>query len=185
VTKVESVSSETINNLLAAYISERNASARYIAFAVQADKEGFRGVGSLFRAVAHSEQVHATNHARVLRKYGAELDLSVYPFEVKTTAENLRAAINGEEDERDQVYPAYLDQAQREFCTAAQEVFDLALEAEAVHAMMFMTALDGLEDYRQRSTYYVCMVCGWVCTGVNFRHCVLCNSAKDRFERVD
>lgn len=184
-TKVESVSSETINNLLAAYINERNSSARYIAFAVQADKEGFHGVGSLFRAVAHSEQVHATNHARVLRKYDADLDLTVHSFEVKNTAENLRAAIEGEEDERDHVYPAYLEQAQRELCPDAQEVFDLALDAEAVHAMTFMTALDGLEDYRHRTTYYVCMDCGWVCTGMNFRHCVLCNSAKERFERID
>jgi rubrerythrin len=184
-TKVESVSRETVSNLLAAYISERNAAARYIAFAVQADKEGYLGVGSLFRAVAHSEQVHATNHARILRKYGAELDLSVHPCEVKTTAENLRCAISGEEDERDQVYPAYLDQAQKELCSDAGEVFDLALDAEAVHAMMFMTALDGLEDYRERTLYNVCTDCGWVCSGVNFRHCVLCNSAKERFEQID
>ena len=99
--KVESISNQTISNLLAAYSSERNASARYIAFAVQADKEGYLGVGSLFRAVAHSEQVHASNHARVLRKYGAELDFSVCPFEVKSTEENLHAALAGEEEERD------------------------------------------------------------------------------------
>ena len=83
------------------------------------------------------------------------------------------------------MYPAYLDEAQHELCTDAQEVFDLALDAEAVHAMMFMSALEGLDDYRERAAYYVCTECGWVCTGVNFRHCVLCNSSKDRFERRD
>jgi rubrerythrin len=183
--KVESISAETIHNLLAAYIGERNASGRYAAFAVQADKEGYHGVASLFRAIAHSEQVHATNHARVLLKFGAELDLNVEPFQVRSTIENLRAALRGEVNARDQMYPQYMEQARNDQCDEAVEVFDSASDGESVHAMMLVTALEGLEDYRERSTYFVCTACGWVCTGVNFKRCVLCNSNKDRFERIE
>src|SRR4051812_39240301 len=98
-----SVATETIENLLAAYSGERNATARYMAFAVQAEKEGFHGVASLLRAVAYSEQVHATNHARVLHKYGAELEFSVQTIELGTTSANLRTALQGEQVECDQM----------------------------------------------------------------------------------
>ena len=182
-TEMERIASETLENLLAAYIGERNASARYIAFAVQADKEKLFGVGSLFRAVAHSEQVHATNHARVLLKYGAELDLTVQAMEVRSTVENLRASFRGELDEREQMYPSYAKQAKLDLCPEAQHSFRMAAEGEAVHAMLFITALENIEEYRERSAYDVCMVCGWVCSGIHFRRCVLCDASRDKFEQ--
>jgi rubrerythrin len=182
---VASTSPETIANLVTSYIGERNAAARYTAFAVQADKEGYFGVGSLFRAVAHSEQVHATNHARVLLKYGAELRLDVQPLEVSSTVDNLRSAFRAEMDERENVYPAFAVQAQQEDCREARHSFRMAAEGEAVHAMLFITALESIDEYRARSPYEVCMNCGWVCSGVHFRRCVFCDSERDRFERID
>lgn len=183
--KGEALSTQTLENLLAAYNCERNASARYIAFAVQADKESFHGVASLFRAIAHSEQVHATNHARVLRNFGADLDLKVLPLRVKTTSENLSTALRGEQVERDQMYPEYADQARAEHCDDAVTSFEIASDAEEAHALMFAAALDGLDDYRDRSEYYVCARCGWVTTGKNFKRCVLCNNLRERFDKVE
>jgi rubrerythrin len=182
---VESTSRETIENLITAYSGERNAAARYIAFAVQADKEGYFGVGSLFRAVAHSEQVHATNHARVLLKYGAELSFAVQPLEVRTTLENLRSSFRGEMDEREQMYPAFARQAAHDDCVEAKQSFRMAAEGEAVHAMLFITAMESIDEYRKRSPYDVCMNCGWVCSGIHFRRCVFCDSQRDRFEQID
>src|SRR6185369_9310165 len=115
--------------------------------------------GSLFRAVAHSEQVHATNHARVLLKYGAELRLSVLPVEVKSTVENLRSAFRGEMDEREKMYPAFARQAQDDDCRDARQSFRMAAEGEAVHAMLFVTAMESIDEYRHRSPYDVCMTC--------------------------
>jgi rubrerythrin len=182
---VESTSRETIENLITAYIGERNAAARYVAFAVQADKEGYFGVGSLFRAVAHSEQIHATNHARVLLKYGAELRLDVLAVDVRTTVENLRSAFRGEMDEREHMYPIFAKQAQDDDCREAKQSFRMAAEGEAVHAMLFLTAMESIDEYRVRAPYDVCTSCGWVCSGINFRRCVFCDSQKDRFERID
>jgi rubrerythrin len=93
--------------------------------------------------------------------------------------------LRGETVERDQMYPQFMEQARNDRCDDAVEVFDSTADGEAVHAMMFVTALEGLEDYRERTAYQVCMVCGWVCAGVNFKRCVLCNSNKDRFERIE
>jgi rubrerythrin len=119
-----------------------------------------------------------------LLKYGAELDLTVHPMEVRSTTENLRASFRGELDEREQMYPAYAKQAKFDHCPEAQQSFRMAAEGEAVHAMLFVTALESLEEYREKSAYDVCMVCGWVCSGIHFRQCVLCDSNRDRFERV-
>ncbi len=184
-TQVESISAETIENLLAAYISERNSSARYVAYAVEADKEGYLGVGSLFRAVAHSEQVHATNHAKVLRKFGADLEVRAQEMRVRSTRENLSTAMHSEQDERDQMYPEYAEQAKADGCEAALRSFDSASDAEEEHALMFAAALDSMDDYRERTEYFVCMACGCLVTGRNFRRCVLCGAKRETFDKIE
>jgi rubrerythrin len=61
----------TLENLQAAYNGESNAHSRYLAFAKQASLEGYGEVASLFRAAARAEEIHASNHAAVLRMLGA------------------------------------------------------------------------------------------------------------------
>ena len=178
------VAAATLENLLFAYNSERNTAARYMAFSVQADKERFLGVGSLFRAVAHSEQVHASNHSRVLHLLGAELDLRVMPLVVKSTRENLLSARRLEQDEQELMYPEFARQARNDECPEAVVTFELAAHAEAEHALLFAAALDGLEDYTEKSEYYICSSCGWLTAGKNFRKCTLCSTARDSFDTV-
>ena len=72
--------------------------------AEQADKEGCRDVANLFRAAARAEQIHASNHAEVIRQLGAEPKNNIETPQVKTTRENLEAAIKGETYERDTMY---------------------------------------------------------------------------------
>ena len=57
----------TLGNLVAAYNGESNAHVRYAAFALKADEEGFTQVASLFRAASRAEEIHAANHATVIR----------------------------------------------------------------------------------------------------------------------
>lgn len=97
-----------LENLQAAYNGESNAHAKYAAFAKKAEEEGYGAVASLFRAASRAEKIHAENHAEVIRSLGAEPVADVKTPEVKTTAENLKAAIAGETFERDVMYPAYL-----------------------------------------------------------------------------
>jgi rubrerythrin len=77
---------KTDKNLLAAFAGESQANRRYLAFAKQAEAEGFTQTAKLFKAAAEAETVHALNHLRVT---GA----------VKSTAENLNAAVAGETHE--------------------------------------------------------------------------------------
>ena len=97
-----------VTNLLAAYESEVNAHARYKAFAAKAETEGLLGAASLFRAAARAEQIHASNHARVIRHLGGEIEAEIRPFRVKSTLENLKTALGGEQKEIDSVYPEFL-----------------------------------------------------------------------------
>ena len=58
----------TITNLQEAFNGESNAHARYVAFAAQADKDGYPSVASLFRAAALAEQTRASNHRQSHRR---------------------------------------------------------------------------------------------------------------------
>lgn len=57
---LDAASTETLQNLQTALNGERNAHARYLAFAEEADQEGYEAVASLFRAAAAAEEVHST-----------------------------------------------------------------------------------------------------------------------------
>ena len=49
-----------------AFANEQSTRDKYLAYAEQADKEGYFGVGSLFRATASAEDVHAIAVSRVV-----------------------------------------------------------------------------------------------------------------------
>ncbi len=90
------------------YEGELNSHARYKAYAAKAEDEGMNGAASLFRAAARAEQIHASNHARVIRHMGGEAVATILPFRVKSTLENLKTALGGEQNEIDSLYPKFL-----------------------------------------------------------------------------
>ncbi len=178
-------SAETLANLETAFNGESNAHARYVAFAQKADQEGYAQVASLFRAAARSEEVHARNHARVIRSFGAEPKADVKPAEVKSTAENLRAAIDGETYERDTMYPQFLTRAREENNDSALETFEFALNAEASHADLYTEALANLDTAKgPAQTFYVCRVCGYTTKTLPAERCPSCFNRIDKFEKV-
>src|SRR5690242_7228760 len=79
----------TIEHLQEAFNGESNAHYRYLAFAAQADVEGFHQVASLFRATARAEEIHARNHADVIRMMGGQPKSKIEKPVVKSTRENL------------------------------------------------------------------------------------------------
>lgn len=176
-------STSTLDNLQTAFNGESNA--RYLAFAKQADEDGFGEVASLFRAAAKAEEIHARNHADVIRRMGATPNLKLEPTEVKTTQENLKAAIAGERYERDIMYPEFVEAAKRENATAAIRTFTYALKVEAVHAVLYQDALDNLRKRTGRKhTYYVCPDCGNTLEELNILKCMVCGHTKGGFIAV-
>ena len=174
-----------VENLQVAFNGESNARARYLAFAQRADEEGYAPVASLLRAAAKAEEVHAGNHAFVLRTSGVEPVAAIEAPEVKTTRENLAAALVGEIYERDVMYPAFLAKARADANEPAANTFFLAKEVEAEHARLFAAALAGLDGLRgQGLVYYVCPVCGFTSTTLDFPDCAVCGGLAEDFLEV-
>lgn len=175
----------TLENLQAAFNGESNAHVRYLAFAKQADTEGYGKVASLFRAAARAEEVHARNHAEVIKKLGGTPTAKIETPVVKTTKENLQAAIAGESYERDVMYPAFQKVARTDGNKDAIQTLNYAMAAEAGHADLYTNALNNLPQMKGAGQeYYVCSVCGNTVTKLDFSKCVTCFSSKDKYEKI-
>ena len=162
---------KTEENLLKAFAGESQANRRYLAFAKQAEKEGYPQVAKLFRAAAEAETVHALAHLGALGH-------------VKGTAENLREAIAGETDEFKNMYPVMIEAAKEENNKAAAQSFTYANKVEQVHASLYQKALDNLASIEE-TDYYVCSVCGYTCEKKPPDKCPVCGSPSKAFSEVD
>ena len=172
----------TLQNLETAFNGESNSHARYLAFAEKADQEGYFQVASLFRAAARAEEIHARNHEVEIKKLGGVAQAKIEGPVVKSTKENLEAAVRGETYERDIMYPDFYKQARAVGNNDSFKTFNYAREAEAEHAKLFMEAFNNLDNMRGKTTYYVCTVCGYTTTNLDFAKCHTCFSPKDKYE---
>jgi len=177
-----------VTNLLAAYESDVNAHARYKAFAAKAETEGLLGAASLFRAAARAEQIHASNHARVIRHLGGEIEAEIRPFRVKSTLENLKTALGGEQKEIDSVYPEFLVHAAAHLETSAMRSFAWAMESEKTHARLYQDAVAAMETgpgwTQEQLDFYVCTLCGYTAKTQEADNCPACNFVWERFEVI-
>jgi rubrerythrin len=162
--------SKSEKNLREAFAGESQANRKYLAFAKQAEKEGYSQVAKLFRAAAEAETVHAHAHLRTLG-------------EVKSTAENLQAAISGETHEFKSMYPVMIEEAKAEGNKAAERSFNFANEVEKVHAGLYQKALDNLGKLEEVD-YYVCYVCGYTCEKEPPDKCPVCGAIKKAFSKM-
>lgn len=163
--------SKTEKNLKDAFAGESQANRKYLAFAKQAEKEGYPQIAKLFRAAAEAETVHAHAH---LRAMGG----------IKDTKENLKEAINGETFEFKSMYPQMIEDAKQEGNKTAEKSFTYANEVEKVHAELYQKALDNIENLPEMD-YYVCSVCGYTCEGEPPDTCPVCGSKSKVFFKVD
>ncbi len=183
-TPVAAQNQKTLDNLMAAYNGESNAHAKYVEFAKKADQEGYGGVAALFRAAAQAEEIHAANHAEVIKKLGGTPKADVKVPAIGTTADNLKAAIQGETYERDTMYPAFIKEAQATGNKDAIRTFKHAVSAEGEHAKLYTQASAGLASWKAGKTFYVCPRCGKTVTAIDFAKCPVCFTEKDKFKAV-
>ena len=158
-------------NLMNAFAGESQANRKYLAFAKKAEDEGYSQVAKLFRAAAAAETIHAHNHLQAL---GA----------VKSTKENLLAAISGESYEFQKMYPQMIADAKAAGQDYALRTFNLANEVEKVHAALYQKALDSL-GRNTAIDYYVCSVCGYTAEGEAPDDCPVCRAKKQAFKKAE
>ena len=162
--------STTDKNLAAAFAGESQANRKYLAFAKQADSEGHAQAAKLFRAAAEAETIHAHTH---LKTMGA----------IKSTAENLQSAVEGETYEFESMYPDFIKVAKEENNTAAVRTFTLANEAEKVHAELYKKALANIGN-GETYEYYICAVCGHIAEKGAPEKCPICGAKAQAYKTI-
>lgn len=155
--------SVVMENMKSAYKGEMNASAKYAAYARQAEKEGYHSIALLFKAASASENIHASNHKAVLQEANAVIPEVKPAFDIRTTKENLQDAIAGETYEVTTMYPGFLATANEAKNQLALISLNYAYKTEKKHKLFYEAALGALENNTVSSLpalYYICPTCG-------------------------
>jgi len=162
----------TTENLKEALAGESQANQKYRAFAKKAEQDGLPNIARLFRTASEAERIHAEGHLRNLGGIGS-------------TADNLKAAIEGETYEFTTMYPPMLAQAESDG-HRAKTMFGFAMKAEAVHAALYRQALEAAAQGKDlaEARCYLCPVCGHIEFGVPPERCPICGNTAAKFVEV-
>ena len=160
----------TMENLANAFAGESQANRKYLAFAKQAEKDGLPNVASLFRAAAEAETIHAHGHLAAMDG-------------IKSTKENLQAAIEGETYEHEEMYPPMYEQAEKEG-HKAKKMFKWAMEVEKVHADLYKVALEAVNAGKDLDDeVWLCPVCGHLEFKNPPEKCPVCGVPAAKYEK--
>ena len=164
---------KTNQNLADAFAGESQANRKYLAYGEAAAKDGKAQVAKLFRAVAAAETIHAHAHLRALGG-------------IKSTVENLKAAISGEKHEFESMYPEFIATAEAEGEAVAALSMKRAMEVEKIHHGLFTDALAAVEAGHDlaAASIHVCDVCGHTVVGDVPDSCPVCKAGASRFKEV-
>ena len=171
----------TAMNLRSAFGGESMAHMRYAIWAQQARKEGFANVARLFTAISLAEQVHATGHFVALTAVTGAFSVDAGAgFGLGSTSQNLCGAIEGENFEVNEMYPAYLAVAGAQSERGAVRSMSYALAAERIHAAMYAAAKQAVDSGQdvKLGTVQICMTCGHTIEGDAPDTCPICNARK-------
>ncbi|MFH1706766.1 MAG: rubrerythrin family protein [Planctomycetota bacterium] len=163
----------TLDDLKAAFAGESQANRSYLAFAKKAEADGKPQVAKLFRAAAAAETVHAHAHLRVMGG-------------IKTTAENLAAAVAGEGHEFKEMYPGFIKTARAEGNKPAEISFKNAMAVEGIHHGLYTAALEAVKAGRDLPgrKLFVCGICGNTVYDKAPDSCPVCGVPAGKFEEV-
>jgi rubrerythrin len=162
----------TDKNLHDAYAGESMAHMKYSIWADKAESEGMNNVAKLFRAISWAERVHATNHWKTLGQ-------------VKEVEANLQMAIEGENYEVDEMYPAFKAVAELQNEKGAIRSTHWALETEKIHSKMYERAKKNVVEGKDSDfgDIYICPICGYTMEGEVPDVCPICNARKASFKK--
>jgi len=177
----------TEQNLLKAFAGESQATNRYEFFAKVARNAGFEQIADIFQKTANQEKQHAKRFFKFLEGGEVEITASYPAGTIGTTAENLKAAAKGENEEWTTLYSNFSEIAKEEGFPAISVAFKMISKVEAEHEKRYLRVLKRLEDgevfKRKETTRWECRKCGYIHEGVNPpENCPACQHPKAFFE---
>lgn len=179
--------SKTEKNLLTAFAGESQARNRYTYFASQAKKEGYVQIAMVFEETANQEKEHAKRFFKFLE--GGEVEVvAAFPAGViGTTAENLKAAADGEHYEHTEMYPEFAKVAEEEGFPEVAKAFKAISVAEKQHEKRYVDLLKNIEAEnvfkKGSSVVWRCLNCGYLHEGEEApKVCPACLHKQEYFE---
>ena len=147
---------ETEKNLLAAFAGESQARNKYSYFAGVARKEGYQQIAELFEETANNERQHAKLWFKHLGGIGS-------------TAENLKAAAEGENFEWTDMYEGFAKTAEREGFPELAAQFRAVGAIEKAHEERYLKLLNNIETQKvfekSEEVMWQCRECGHLVIG--------------------
>ena len=168
--------SKTEQNLMAAFAGESQARNKYTYFASKAKKEGYEQIAAIFMETAENEKEHAKMWFKLLS--GGEID---------TTANNLKAAADGENYEWTDMYAGFAKTAREEGFTKIAYLFEEVAKIEKEHEERYKKLLanveNGLVFSKDGDKIWKCRNCGHICIGKEAPEvCPVCAHPQSYFE---
>lgn len=178
---------ETEKNLLRAFAGESQARSRYTFFASKAKKEGYEQIAAIFAETAEQEKEHAERFFKFLEGGMLTIDGTFPAGVIGTTAENLKAAAEGEYEEWGALYPGWADVAEKEGFSNIAEIFRRIASVEQMHEDRYRRLLAHVEKgdvfTRTEPIEWQCRNCGYVHTGTSAPNaCPACAHPQAYFE---
>ncbi len=166
--------SKTEANLWTAFAGESQARNKYTFFASQAKKEGYEQIAAIFEETALNEKEHAKIWFKELSGIG-------------TTAENLKAAADGENYEWTDMYDEFAKTAKEEGFDRLAFLFEAVGKIEKEHEERYRKLLANVEEGKAFEAGSVkiwkCRNCGHIVVGTSAPEvCPVCNHPKSFFE---
>jgi rubrerythrin len=138
--------SKTEKNLLAAFAGESQARNRYTYFASKARKEGYEQIAAIFLETADNEKEHAKLFFNLLKGGEVEIVASYPAGVVGSTADNLKAAADGEKLEWTTLYQNFADIARQEGFSEAAATFTQVAQVEKYHESRYLALLKAVTE---------------------------------------
>ena len=181
---------KTLDNLMHAFAGESQARNRYTYWASIAKKEGFVQIQNVFLETADQEKEHAK---RLMKLANADAKGEMvyvegkFPVLMGNTAENLKAAAEGENEEYSQMYPSFAKIADEEGFSNIASVFRSIAQAEKFHEERYLKLLETLENgntfKRDTPVVWKCNNCGFIFEGLEApERCPACDHPQAHFE---
>jgi rubrerythrin len=161
--------SKTETNLLTAFAGESQARNRYAFGASQAKKDGYIQIANAFEETANQEKEHAKRFFKFLEGGDVEVTAAFPAGVIGTTAENLKAAADGENHEWTALYQDFSKTARDEGFKEIAAVFEAISVAEKQHGRRYRGLLANIENgtafKKAEKVTWRCQNCGYVHEG--------------------
>lgn len=165
---------QTEKNLQTAFAGESQARNKYTYFASKAKKEGYEQIAAIFEETANNEKEHAKMWFKLLEGIG-------------TTAENLKAAADGENYEWTDMYAGFAKTAREEGFDSIAKMFEGVAAIEKHHEERYRKLLKNVEDKlvfsKDGDAIWQCRNCGHIVVGKEAPAvCPVCSHPQSYFE---